>query len=122
MSFNISVRASAKSFTVPIVGIGLGVLSGLGFLEVVGSGLVGLSGLGDKEVTSECSEDDSLSVLSDGGGTGKGVSLVSLKREVSGGRSFDSIGDFSLGGTLLAVGLEDVVDGVSVPFFFFLGS
>ena len=85
MSFNFSVRASAKSFTVPMVGVGLDVLSGLGLLGVVGSGLAGLPGLGGKEVTSKCSEDNSLSVLSDGGDTGEGVSLVLLKREVLGG-------------------------------------
>ena len=85
MSFYFSVRASATSFTVPMVGIGLEVLSGLELLGMVGSGLAGLPGLGGKEVTSECSEDGPLSVLSDGGGTGEGVSLVSLKREVSGG-------------------------------------
>ena len=56
MSFNLSVRASARSFTVPRVGIGPGVLSGIGLPGVVG--LAGLPGLGDKEVTSECSEED----------------------------------------------------------------
>ena len=101
-----------------MVGIGLEVLSGLGLLGVIGSGLAGLPGLGIKEVTSEYSKDDSLSVSSDGGGTGQGVSLVLLKREVSVGRSFDSVGNFGLGGTSPAVGLEDVVDGVSVPFSF----
>ena len=85
MSFNFSLRASAKSFTVLMVRVGLDVLSGLGLLGVVGSRLAGLPGLGGKEVTSECSEDDSLSVSSDGEGTEEGVSLVSLKREVSGG-------------------------------------
>ena len=85
MSFNLSVRASARSFTAPMVGIGLEVLSGLGLLGVVGSGLARLPGVGGKEVTSECSEDGPLYVLSDGGGTGEGVSLVSLKRGVSGG-------------------------------------
>ena len=101
-----------------MVGIGLEVLPGLGLLGVVGSGLPGLPGLGHKKVTSEYSEDDSLYVLSDGGGTGEGVSLVLLKREVLRGRSFDSVGNFGLGGTSLAVGLEDVVDGVFVPFSF----
>ena len=62
-----------------MVGIGLEVLSGLGLPGVVGSGLAGHPGLGGKEVTSECS------VSSDGGGTGEGVSPVSLKRGVSGG-------------------------------------
>ena len=59
-----------------MVGIGLGVLSEPGLIEVVGPGLAGLPGLGGKEVTSECSEDGPLSVSSDGGGTGEGVSLV----------------------------------------------
>ena len=80
MSCNFSVRASARSFTVPMVGIGLEVLSGLGLFGVVGSGLTGLAGLGGKEITSECSEDGPLSVSSDGGGAGEGVSLVSLGR------------------------------------------
>ena len=70
MSFNLSVRTSARSFTVSMVGIGLGVLSGLGLHGVVGSGLLGLPGLGGKEDTLECSEDDSLYVLSDGGEVG----------------------------------------------------
>ena len=61
-----------------MVGVGLEVLSGLGLLGVVGSGLAGLPGLGGKEVTSECSEDNSLSVSSDGGGVGEGDTLVSL--------------------------------------------
>ena len=72
-----------------MVGVGLDVLSGLGLLGVVGSGLARLFGLGGKAVTLECSEDDSLSVSSDGEGTGEGVSLVSLKREVSGGKSLN---------------------------------
>ena len=59
MSFNLSVRASARSFTVPMVGIGLGVLSGIGLPGVIGSGLAELPGQGGKEVTSECSEEDS---------------------------------------------------------------
>ena len=88
MSFNLSVRASASYFTVPMVGIGLVVLRLLG--EVL-SGLAGLSGLGGKEITSECSEDGSLSE-----GTGEGVSLVSLEKGASGGRSFDLIGPLSL--------------------------
>ena len=46
-----------------MVGIGLVVLSGLGLLGVAGSGLVGLPGLGGEEVTSECSEDDPLSII-----------------------------------------------------------
>ena len=81
MSTNIlqfSVRASARSFTVPIVGIGLIVISGLKLLGVVRSGLVELLGLGAKEITSECSEDGSLSMSSEGGGIGAGFSLVSL--------------------------------------------
>ena len=76
---------------------------------MVGSGLAGLHGLGGKEVTSECSEDGSLSVLSDGGGTGEGVSLILLKRGVSGGRSFDSTGDLGLEGVSLVVGSDFVV-------------
>ena len=63
MSFNLSVRASASSFTVPMVGIGLGVLSELGLLGVVEFGLSGLPGLGGKQVTSECSEDGPLYLL-----------------------------------------------------------
>ena len=98
------------------MGIGLGVLFGIGLPGVVGSGLVGLPGLGGKEVTSECSEEDSLSVLSDDGGVGEGDPLVSLSKGVEGGRSLDSVGDFGLGGASLAVGLEDEVDGVSVSF------
>ena len=105
MSFNFSVRASAKSFTVPMVGIGLVVLSGLGLLRVVGSGLAGLPGLGGKEVISECSEGDSLSVLSDGEGVGEGDPLVSLQRGVEG-----------LGGASLSISLEDEMDRVSVSF------
>ena len=100
------------------MGIGLRVLSELGLLGVVGSGLAGLPGLVGKEVTSEYSEDGSLFISSEGGGTGEGVSLVSLKRGVLGRRSFDSLGDVGLGGTSLAVGLEDVVDGVSISFSF----
>ena len=96
MSFNFSLRASTRSFTVPMVGIGLVVLSGLGLLGVAGSGLAGLPRLGSKEVTSECSEDDPPFVSSDGEGTGEVVSLVSLRRGVSGGRSFDSTGDLGL--------------------------
>ena len=101
-----------------MVGIGLGVLSGIGLPGVVVSGLAGLPGLGGKEVTSQCSEEDSLSVSSNGGGVGEGDSLVSLSRGVEGGRSLDSVGDFVLGGVSLAIGLEDKVDGVSVSFSF----
>ena len=54
------------------------VLSGLRLLGVVRSGLAGLFGLEGKEITSECSEDGSLSVSSEGGGIGEGFSLVSL--------------------------------------------
>ena len=72
-----------------MVGIGLVVLSGPRLLRVVSSGLVELSGLEGKEITSECSEDGSLSVSSEGGGIGEGFSLVSLWEGVSGGRSFD---------------------------------
>ena len=85
MYFHLSARASASSFTVPMVGLGLGVLSGLGLLRVEGSGLAGLPWLGDKEVTSECSEDGPLSIPSDGGGTGEELSLVSLEKGVLGG-------------------------------------
>ena len=88
MSFNLSVIASACSFTVPRVGFGLRVLTKLGLLGVEGSGLAGLPGLGGKEITSECSEDGSLSVPSDGGGTGEVVSLVSLGEGDSGGEVF----------------------------------
>ena len=65
------------------MGIGLGVLSELGLCGVAGSGLAGLLGLEGKEITSECSEDDPLSVSSEGGGTGEGVSIVSLEKGVS---------------------------------------
>ena len=85
MSFNLSFRASASSFTVPMVRLGLGVLTELGLLGVEGSGLTGLPGLGDKEVTSECSEDGPLSISSDGRGAGEELSLVLLENEVSGG-------------------------------------
>ena len=101
-----------------MVGIGLGVLSGIGVPQVDGSGLAGLPRQGGKEVTSEWSEDDSLSPSSDGGGVGEGVFLVSLGRRVKGGRSLDSVGDFGLGGASLSIGLEDEVDGVSVSFSF----
>ena len=60
------------------MGIGLIVLSGQTLLGVVRSGLAGLLGLEGKEITSECSEDDSLSVSSEGGGIGEGFSHVSL--------------------------------------------
>ena len=82
---------------------------------MVGSGLAGLPALGGKEVTSECPEEDSLSISSDGEGVG-GDPLVSLSMGVEGGRSLDSVEDFGLGGASLAVGLEDEVDGVSVSF------
>ena len=84
MSFNLSVRASARSFTVPMVGLGLGVLSELGLPGVVGSGLTGLPGLGGQEVTSECSEDGPLSVLSDGGGTGESIPCLTKKGSIKG--------------------------------------
>ena len=45
-----------------MVEVGLIVLSGLRLLGVVRSGLAGLLELEGKEFTSECSEDDSLSV------------------------------------------------------------
>ena len=63
--------------------IGLGVLSELGLCGVAGSGLAGHLGLEGKEITSECSEDGPLSVSSEGGGTGEGVSIVSLEKGVS---------------------------------------
>ena len=100
------------------MGIELGVLSGIGLPRVVGSGLAGLPGLGGKEVTSECSEEDSLSVSSDGEGVGEGDPLVSLSRGIEEERSLDSVGDFGLSGASLAIGLEDEVDGVSVSFSF----
>ena len=56
---------------------------------MVRSGLAGLPGLEGKEITSECSEDGSLFVSSEGGGIGEGFSLVSLQEGVSGGESFD---------------------------------
>ena len=77
-----------------MVGIGLIVLSGLRLLGVVRSGLAGLLGLEGKEITSECSEDGSLSVSSEGGGIREGFSLVSLLEGVSGGRSFNLTGLF----------------------------
>ena len=101
-----------------MVGIRLGVLSGIGIPGVVGSGLAGLPGLCGKEVTSECSEEDSLSVSSEGGAMEEGNPLVSLPRGVEGGRSLDSVGDFDLGRALLAVGLEDEMDGISVSLSF----
>ena len=45
ISFNLSVRASANSFTVPMVGIGLGDLSEEELSEVIESGLFGLFGM-----------------------------------------------------------------------------
>ena len=63
---------------------------------MVGSGLVGLLGLGGKEATSECSEDGSLSEPSDGGCTGEGLFLTSLRTGVSGGRSSGSTEDLDL--------------------------
>ena len=120
MSLNLSVRALARSCTVPMVGIGLGVLSGLGLFEVVGSGLAGLPGLGGKEVTSECSEDGLLPVLSDGGGTGGGSIPCFTKKESIRGKSFDSTGDLGLEGVSLIVGSDSVVDLVSVLLFLIL--
>ena len=76
---------------------------------MVESGLAGLPGLGGKEVTSECSEDDPLSTSSDGGCAGDGLSLVSLEKGVSGGRSCDSIGDVYLEGVSLIVGSDFLV-------------
>ena len=93
------------------MGVGLGVLSEIGLPGVVGSELAGLPGLGGKEVTSECSEEDSLPVSLDG--RGEGDPLVPLSRGVEGGRSLDSARDFGLDGASLAVGLED---GVYVSF------
>ena len=72
-----------------MVGIGLIVLSRLRLLGVVRSGLAGLPGLEGNEITSECSEDGSVSVSSKGGGIGEQFSLVSLEQGVSGGGSFD---------------------------------
>ena len=45
ISINLSVRASANSFTVPMVGIGLGDLSEEELSDVIESGLFGLFGL-----------------------------------------------------------------------------
>ena len=87
---------------------------------MVGSGLAGLPGLGGKEISSEFSEDGSLSVSSEGGGTGEGVSLVSLEKGVFVGRSFDSIGDLGLEGVLLVIGFDSLVGFVSVFFFLIL--
>ena len=78
------------------MGIGLIDLSGLRLLGVARSGLAGLLGLEGKEITSECSEDGSLSVFSEGGGIGEGSSLVSLPEGVSGGESFDFTEPFPL--------------------------
>ena len=75
---------------------------------------------GGKEITSECSEDGSLSVSSEGGSAGEGVSFVSLEKEVFGGRSFDSIGDLGLEGVLLVIGFDTLVGLVSVCFFLIL--
>ena len=97
-----------------MIGIGLGVLSELGLLGVEGSGLAGLPGLEGKEVTSEYSEDGPLSISSDGGGAEEGVSLVSLEKGVSRGRSFNSTGDLGLEGVSLVVGSDS--DGFSISF------
>ena len=86
----------------------------------MGSGLARLPGLGGKEVTSECSEDDPLSVSPDGGGTEEGVSLVSLKRGVLEWRSFDSTGDLGLEGASLVIGSDSLVSLVSVFLFLIL--
>ena len=53
------------------MGVGLIVLSGLELPGVVRSGLVGLLGLEGKKITSEYSEDGSLSVSSEGGSVGE---------------------------------------------------
>ena len=45
ISFSLSVRASANSFTVPMVGIGLGNLSEEELSDVIESGLFGFFGL-----------------------------------------------------------------------------
>ena len=103
-----------------MVGIGLIVLSGLRLLGVVRYGLAGLPGLGGKEITSECSEDGSLSVSSEGGSTGEGVSFISLEKGVLGGRSFDSIGVLGLEGVLLVIGFDSLVGFVSVFLFLIL--
>ena len=56
---------------------------------------------------------------SDGGGTGEVVSLVSLRRGVSGGRSFDSTGDLGLEGVSLVVGSDSLV-GIVLIFLFLI--
>ena len=86
--------------------MGLGVLTELRLHGVDGSGLAGLPGLGGKKITSECSEDGPLSVSSDGGGIGEGVSLVSPEKGMLRGRSFDSIGDLGLEGVSLSGGFS----------------
>ena len=53
ISFNLSVRALANSFTVPMVGIGLGVPSEEELSEVIESGLFGLFGLVGNEAISD---------------------------------------------------------------------
>ena len=87
-----------------MVGIGLIVLSELRLLGVARSKLAGLPGLEGKEITSECSEEGSLSVSSEGGGIGEGFSLVTLQEGVSGGRSFDLTGLFPLRALSLFLG------------------
>ena len=69
ISFNLSVRASANSFTVLMVGIGLGDLSEEELSDVIESGLFGLFGLVGSE-----SDFTPVSVSVEGG-----VSLVSLE-------------------------------------------
>ena len=86
---------------------------------MVGSGPAGLPGLGGK-VTSKCSEDGPLSISSDGGGAGERLALVSLARNMSRGRSFNSTGDLGLEGVSLGVGSDSLVGLVSVFLFLIL--
>ena len=92
ISFNLSVKASANSFTVPIVGIGLGDLSEEEPSDVIESGLFGLFGLVGSE---------------------SGFSPVSVT--VEGGVSFGFFGNFLL--EVSRVGKEEGTFGV-FPFSF----
>ena len=94
ISFNLSVRASANSFTVVMVGMGLGDLSEEELSDVLESGLFGLFGL----------------VGSESGFTPASVT-------VEDGVSFDFFGNF-----LLAVSRVGKEEGTFVVFPFPLGS
>ena len=97
------------------MGLGLGVLSELGLLGVEGSELAGLPGLGDKEVTSECFEDGPLSISSDGGGVGEGLSLVSLEKGSVSGEIFRLNRRFMLRGSFTSCRFQ-LFGGFSISF------